>query len=225
MSLPGIPVPKERLSDEDIERFVRCRHCYYRKCRNAHESSWVYAAQASVNQIVHAYYSRAPEARTAASVLCDMESYWTPERDRFPSEQHYLRIKRSVFHFLDEYLTGEAPGHALLLGEKLNVQAVEVGADLSMTLQVAECSDSSLVIRKYVVADEPQVFKAYVQFALVFAYKAFGRLPDRIEIYALMNGSAYAFRPKEEHYHSSLDFVRLMLGVMNEGPMGSGLYH
>lgn len=125
---------------------------------------------------------------------------------------------------LDEYLTGK-PRTCAAAREKLNVQAVELGADLSMTLQVAECSDSSLVIRKYVVADEPQVFKAYVQFALVFAYKAFGRLPDRIEIYALMNGSAYAFRPKEEHYHSSLDFVRLMLGVMNEGLAGSGLYH
>ncbi|MBN3526677.1 cobyrinic acid a,c-diamide synthase [Paenibacillus apiarius] len=226
MSLPRKPVSKERLSDDELERFVRCRRCYFRKCRNSHESSWIYAAQASVDKIVHAYYARAPETRTPASVIQDIERHWTQERERFQSEQHYVRIKRSVSYNLSEHLTGESSGQPLLLlGETLTVQAAELGATLSMTMQMAECSDASFVIRKYVIADEPQVFKAYIHLAIVFAYEAFQRLPEKIEVCSLLNGAAYAVHPQAEHYRSSVDFLRLMLGVMSEGPLSSNFYH
>ncbi|WP_019424418.1 hypothetical protein [Paenibacillus sp. OSY-SE] len=226
MLLPRKPVCKERLSDDELERFVRCRRCYFRKCRNSHESSWINAAQASVNKIVHAYYARAPETRTPASVIHDIERYWTQERERFQSEQHYVLIKRSVSYNLSEYLTSESSGQSLLLlGETLTVQAAELGATLSMTLQMAECSDASFVVRKYVIADEPQVFKAFIHLAIVFAHEAFHRLPEKIEVCSLLNGTAYTVHPKAEHYRSSVDFLRLMLGVMSEGPLSSNLYH
>lgn len=216
----------EQMRDEEIEQFIRCSGCYYRICSGSHDMSWRQLAQQSIDRVVNAYYNRPKEARTQAFVMDHVEQIWTDDVDKFNSVHHYRQVKRISTKYLMQYLESGFEDNALVMrSEPLSVYVKELDLELSMMFHLIEWTESSFLIRKFFVTDEPEVIKAFIHMSIVFSHLAFGRLPDRIEVFSLLSGKSYDVIPDPNHVQQSLDYLRLLIGTMREGAEARTLNH
>jgi hypothetical protein len=98
----------------------------------------------------------------------------------------------------------------LFLFEKLNTYIEELDVDLSLTFDVAEWSDSSFVIKKYLVDATPEMLTLYYHLSIVFSEKVFKRTPKRVEVITLLDGKKHVFTPTPEDLQEGLNYLQVM---------------
>jgi hypothetical protein len=98
----------------------------------------------------------------------------------------------------------------LFLYEKLNTYIDELDIDLSLTFDVAEWSDSSMVIKKYLIDATPEMLTLYYHLLIVFSEKVFKVTPKRIEVVTLLDGKKHEFIPIPEDLQEGLNFLQVM---------------
>ncbi|WP_148497616.1 hypothetical protein [Paenibacillus senegalensis] len=219
------PCAHNSLLEDDLECFVRCAGCYYRKCGNPHQNGWRQAVQHALDQVVRDIYSLPAKARTMIHVRNSMERHWPEITDGFLSSQQHEQYRKAANKYMMLFLTQELGiAKPFYLCQPVSVYVDELGLELTMMQQVVEWQQSELVIRKYISSANVEVVNAYSHLSVVFAHKVFQQLPSRIEVYSVLTGKTYEVRPGPEDLPLSIDYLRLSAGLMKEDMDSPRLY-
>lgn len=211
------PCAEHSLLEDDLECFVRCAGCFYRKCSNPQQNGWRQAVQHALDQVVRDIYSLPVKARTMIHVRNSMERHWPEASAGFHSSEQYDQFRKAANKYMMLFLTN-VPGNVkpFYLCQPISVYVDELGLELTMMQQVVEWQQSELVVRKYISSANEEIVKAYCHLCVVFAHKVFQQLPSRIEIYSALTGKLYEVRPGPEDLEFSFDYLRLSAGLMKE---------
>ncbi|MCR8643237.1 hypothetical protein NV379_11250 [Paenibacillus sp. N1-5-1-14] len=218
------------MHDHDLEQFVRCPCCFHRKQSQSHEhqGNWQRQVQQSIDYVIQDYYKLSLEARSEEAIRKSLDRNWVDIADSMGSVMQAADVKRQIASSLSSYLLeDESETIPIILLEQLSVAINKMNMNLSMMLQIAQWTESSYVIKKIFIEDEPNVIRAYMNMCLVFAYQAFGKLPERIEVYSLLSGAGYGLLPDQDDVEKAQDFLRLAHGMMTEEPKDkqAKIYH
>ncbi|WP_409341820.1 hypothetical protein [Paenibacillus sp. MBLB4367] len=214
-----MPAGSEKLLDYEMEQYWQCPDCFKRKRSNGHSCgpSWQHLVQYAVNHAINDYYMLPSEQRTAIGILNSLDKRWTNKVKSFRSKEHFERVQKIVKHYLVIHLLRDSGGmEPFSLFEKHSVRLPELDAELSMIVQVAEWGTTSFVLKKFIVHDDPNVVRAFLHTAVAICDRAFGRLPERIEVHTLLQGTTYTAVPVEEDVPASLDYLLLMRGLLQD---------
>lgn len=220
------PYAHHSLMEDDLECFVRCAGCYYRKCGNPHQNGWRQAVQHALDQVVMDIYSLPVKARTMMHVRNSLERHWPENTEGFHSKQQYEQFQKAANKYMMLFLTQEQQGTVkpFYLCQPVSVYVDEIGLELTTMQQVVEWNNSELVIRKYISSANVELVNAYSHLCVVFAHKVFQQLPTRIEVYSVLTGKSYEVHPSLEDITQSIDYLRLSAGIMKEGMDSRRLY-
>ncbi|MFE6797419.1 hypothetical protein [Paenibacillus chitinolyticus] len=218
--MSGAPAAS-RMEDGRLEQFIRCPGCFYSGGNCQESERWRESARTSADRIIREFYGIDASRRTADIILERLEMYLIGPEESGLVMEDYLRMKKNLAKYLILALfQEEKTDPPLFLFETLSVQVEELDLELVMHLHVGEWANGSYTLKRYYLDEDWSVVKAYLQLSLVFAYKAFGRLPGQIEAYNLLTGEAYRIRPKMDDLQASMDFLRLTDTLMREHKRG-----
>ncbi|WP_146762265.1 hypothetical protein [Paenibacillus contaminans] len=218
----------DKLLDYELEQYWHCPGCFERNRANGHSCgpSWQQLVQYAVNHAINDYYMLPSDRRTAIAILDSLDKRWTNKVRAFASKEHFDRVKKVVSHYLVIHLLRDSGAQEpFCLFEQHSVRLPELRTDLSMIFQVAEWGSSSLVIKKFIVHNDPNIVRAFLHMTVAFADRAFGKLPERIEVHTLLDGATYTAIPVEEDIPASLDYLLLMRGLMKGGTTAPTFSH
>lgn len=202
------------LTEEYLKDFISCPYKFYYDYfeKKKRRLNWRQIVQHVVNQVVHSFYQLPMEHRHTVKVLSLIDHYWEKVSPQiFDSRLQYYLVIAKITDYLMENLTAntnyEPP---LFLFERLNTYVGELDVNLSLTFDVAEWSDSSFVIKKYLVEATPEMLKLYYHLSIVFSEKVLNRRPKRMEIVTLMDGKKHTFTPSAEDIDEGLKYLQFM---------------
>lgn len=206
------------ITDYHLEEFMRCSYqFYYRHLlgQATTHHSWRHMAQYTVNQVIMGYY-RCPESqRSSVKILELIQRYWVKKVELFHSREHYLTVLGEMTSNLLKYLLKERDGNPpLFLYEKLKTSVEELQVDLAMTFQVANWSEDSFHLKKYVVDAELEFYSTFKHLAVLFSQKAFRKLPHKIEVIHLLSGHVDVFYPAEDDVIEAINYFHLTKGLL-----------
>ena len=81
---------------------------------------------------------------------------------------------------------------------------------------MAEWSGNSFIIKKYLVDTDEEMNRLFNNMISVFCEKAFGQLPERIEIYSLMDGKKETFIPTKKDVFGGLEYLNMIKNLLQE---------
>ena len=92
----------------------------------------------------------------------------------------------------------------------------ELGVQIALTFEVGEWSAKSFVIKKYVVDANEEMLALCKKLTAVFSHKAFGVLPEKIEIVNLIEGTRHSYAPKEQDMIEGMDDLYRMKEMLQQ---------
>lgn len=209
------------MTDYHLYDFMRCPHkFYFRHVKRREPSSfeWQPMVQAVVNQIIIDYYTAPVGKQTTIFLLERLEEHWKKVRiGMFASKAEYYIVLAKLTDHLLQFMgndTNKTP--PLFLYEKLQTYMEELGVQISLTFEVGEWSSQSFIIKKYVVDANEEMVALFQKLATVFSHKAFGVLPEKIEIVNLIEGTRYTYIPKTEDINVGIQYLQMMKEVLIE---------
>lgn len=201
------------IADYHLEEFMRCSHQFYYRHLLGHAplyQTWRHTVQQTVGQVIRDYYQSPEHSRSPIRILELLQRYWVKKVDLYHSREHYFHVLGSVTNHLISFLSRERKANPpLFMYEKFKTSVEELEIDLSMTLQVAEWTEESFILKKYVIDVEEDFYETYKHMATLFSYKAFQKLPERIEIMNLLSGQEYVFYPVSDDITEAVGYFHL----------------
>lgn len=214
------PVLIKTIADYHLEEYMRCPfQFYYRHLlgKGAICLNWRQMAQHAVHQVIHDFYKSPLEARSSVKILELIHKHWMKRVDLFHSRSHYFTVLGEITNNLLFALLEERDiEQPLFLFEKFRIHSEELQIDLAMTLHVAEWSADSFILRKYMVDAKPGYCYSYKHMAVLFSEKAFGLLPEKIEIIQLLNGKKFVYYPERKDLSEAIEYFQLTKDVLKE---------
>ncbi|MCZ0875276.1 hypothetical protein [Peribacillus sp. AS_2] len=209
------------LTDYHLQDFIRCPYQFYYfhiEGKITTQSDWRKMVQVVVKQVVSRYYKLPPKSQTTKKVLEFIDDHWSAiEVRQFESKIHYYKTLANITAYLLQCLTTERiENPPLFLYEKFNMNMDELGTELSLTFEVAEWSGNSLIIKKYLVDIDEEMNLLFNNMISVFCEKTFGQLPERIEIYSLMEGKKETFIPTKKDVSGGLEYLNMIKNLLQE---------
>ncbi|MFJ7756402.1 hypothetical protein ACQKGI_14195 [Peribacillus muralis] len=207
------------LTDYHLQDFIRCPYQFYFhhiEGKNTTQQNWRNMVQLVINQVVSRYYKLPPANQTTKKVmeLIDEHSRVMDVR-QFDSKIHYYRSLAKITDHLIKFLTsGKNEYPPLFLYEKFNMVISELGTDLSLILDVAEWSSNSFIIKKFLVDTNEEMTVLFIHMISVFCQKAFGRLPERMEIISLMDGKMKTYIPTMNDVSDGLEYLNIIKSLL-----------
>jgi hypothetical protein len=204
----------QSMTDENLRDFITCPYKFYFELieKKKRSINWRQVVQHVVNKVVFSFYQLPAESRHSVCVLKLIDEYWgkvTPQI--FESRIQYYTVVAKITDYLMENIQSESrKTPPLFLFEKLNTYIEELNVDLSLTFDVAEWSDSSFVIKKYLVDGTPEMLALYYHLSIVFSEKVLKRTPKRVEVVTLLDGKRHVFIPTSEDLQEGLKFLQTM---------------
>jgi hypothetical protein len=159
-------------------------------------------------------FIRCPQPeRNSLTILKLIHHYWSGiQIELFENKAHYYSILAGITdHLLTTLINGEKKDPPLFLYEKLNTFVEEMNIDISITFELAEWGKEAFSVKKFLVDADESMVKLYTYLTILFSYKAFGVLPDRIDLYTLIDGEKHIFYPTDEDIPQAimyLDFLK-----------------
>ena len=207
------------LTDYHLQDFIKCPYRFYFRHiegKAPNQLDWRQVVQSIVNQVVSRYYKLPPISQTATKVLEFLYDHWKGIDIRlFESKLQYYTVLAKITDHLLKALTSQSIKYPpLFLYEKLKINVEELGANLSLTFEVAEWSNESFVIKKYLVDSNEEMRYLFKNLILVFCQKVFGQLPERIELISLMEGKTHSYRPDMNSVPDGLDYLNIIKNLM-----------
>lgn len=209
------------MTDYHLYDFMRCPHkFYFRHIKRREPSSfeWQQMVQSIVNQIICEYYKSPIEQQTTVRLLELLERHWGKVRiGMFASKAEYYIILAKLTDHLLKFVKSEASKTPpLFLYEKLQTYMEELGIQIALTFEVGEWSEKSFVIKKYVVDANEEMLALCKKLTAIFSYKAFGILPEKIEIVNLIEGTRHSYVPKEQDRIDGMDDLYRMKEMIQQ---------
>ncbi|WP_046226661.1 hypothetical protein [Paenibacillus dauci] len=192
--------------------------------RTQQKPDWKQRAQYAVGHAINRYYSLQPELREIAHMGELLDYRWPRRSQSFESEQHYWDLKDLLTQRLTEMLpSNQSDAYPVMLYEQHQVMVPELGTELSLILQAAwqvpwttaqpdaeSSGHKSLIVQKFFLEHEPQLEEAFIHLSSVFCKAAFGVLPERIELFNIMEGTIRQHVPRADQYRASIDYLHLL---------------
>lgn len=208
------------LTDYQLESWIRSSSpeaCSDRK----DEPDWRQLTQYAAYHALNDWYSLPSASRTLELLTKQFEQRWTNKFRKFESKAFYMDVKANVLAHLHEALTSrDAIEWPLMLFESSDVWVEELDLGLSMIFQVMACSKDSFVIQKYTMEDNEAAVQLFAHMSVVFCYKAFGRLPERLQLCNMFNGNQYRIPKEDMDVNQSMDYLKLVKDVYVETNKG-----
>lgn len=208
------------MSDSHLEQFIRCPYRFYQQeLLNQHKHvNWRQAVQFSINNIVKEYFQTPIKNRSITQILKLIDKHWQPIRiTMFETKVHYYSVLAKVSDHLIQFLTKEQNHQMpLFLYEKMNVYLDELDMNLCISFEVAEWTENSFTVKKYLLEDDVSFLQAFRNMVIMFSKTAFGKLPEKIEIYSLMNGKSIDYFPQEDDVAKALVDLKLMKNILSD---------
>ncbi|EFM10348.1 conserved hypothetical protein [Paenibacillus curdlanolyticus YK9] len=219
---------KAMLEDYRLEDWLRCPYRYARKRasdRRADRLHWRQLAQYAISHTVNGFYQLPVQSRKREAINRLLEGRWTNKVDSFESATQYEHVKALLKVRLYQLLLGRKSfdginGDPIIAFERFETYVQPLGTTLSVIFHsvFGEADGRELVIRKYTVNADRDISEAFRHLVTVFGYYAFGRVPSRIEVHALLDGTVQCWQPDAAAVCASVDYLRLLLSFeMDEG--------
>ncbi|WP_156826002.1 hypothetical protein [Paenibacillus terrigena] len=211
------------IHEQDVELYLRCPCCYERKLKEQSKSHirWEEHVEKSIQDVLLDFYAMIPEQRTERTIAQIIERRWTKKNLSFESEEQHHHIKTYITMHLKMLLTDlRRSENPMYLLTEMTTMIEELGAHLTMLFQVIEWrgapQESSYIVRKLFIHDEPQLIKSYLHICLLFTTRMFGVMPQRMEVFTLLTGKSYIITPELSDIERSLDYVHVVSRLMQE---------
>lgn len=208
------------LTDYQLESWIRSSSQEGRSDRSD-DPDWKQLTQYAAYHAINDWYSLPVQSRTFERLTKQFERRWTNKFRKFQSKAFYMDVKAMVLAHLHEALTSEnAVEWPIMLFESSDVWVEELDLGLSMIFQVMENTQDSFVIHKYMMEDNEAAAQLFGHMTVVFCHKAFGRLPERLQLFNMLNGKSYRIELEEMDVTKSMDYLRLVKEVYLETSKG-----
>jgi hypothetical protein len=202
------------MTDENLKDFITCPYKFYFELieKKKRSINWRQVVQHVVNKVVFSFYQLPAENRHSVNVLKLIDEYWCKVSPQiFESRIQYYTVVAKITDYLMESIQTESrKSPPLFLFEKLTTYIEELKVDLSLTFDVAEWSDSSFVLKKYLVDGTPEMLTLYYHLSIVFSEKVLKRTPKRVEVVTLLDGRKHVFIPTSEDLQEGLNYLQMM---------------
>lgn len=220
-SHPQISV--KTMTDYHLESFINCPYKFYYQYVLQLQSKgmrWRQVVQYIINRVVRKYYSLPSNERTSLSVLNLIDKAWRPISLRwFDSRlQYYMVIAKTTDHLMESLLKEESKAPPLMLYQKLNAYVEELETQLQVTFEVAEWSPRTFTIKKFLVEADAEMLRLHFHLLVVFSYKVFEKLPEKIVIVTLLDGKEHVFSPKIEDVTSGIQYLQTIKYLLQRHP-------
>lgn len=180
---------------------------------------WKQQAQYAVGHTLNDYYSLRPEVRSLTPVQFLLERRWPPHDKAFDSWMHYWDVKTALADELTRIVSVNHPEEIpVMLYEQWHVPVPELGLELAMIFQLAWQSareDRSLKLQKLMVHGNEEAITGFLHMANLFCHKAYGKPPESVEVFALLDGKRHCYEGSAFTLAESLDYVRLLSVFLN----------
>lgn len=205
----------QTLTDNHLESFIRCPYKFYNQYilrKSSGEVKWRQVVQLSVSKIIRDYYRLPLDEQNKLNLLKLIDQYWESLSPRlFENKVHYYIILAKITDHLLLFLTSEKwEQPPLFLYERLQTSVDEIRTKISLTIDFAEWSQHTFSIKKYLLDADEKMVKLYKYLIVIFSKKAFGVLPDTIELLSLFDGKRYLFYPTELDVAKGLNYLELV---------------
>lgn len=209
------------MTDHHLETFIRCpqqflyQHIMKEK---ASETKWIEVIQYVINQVVRAYYRLPKKQQTPYSIMAYIQHYLKiVKTEYFPSKVEYYTVIAKVTDYLLKFLTAEKTEYGpFMLYEKMNTFIEELQTKLSITFEVVEWTEQSFRIKKYLLASDSSIIQLFNSLMTVFSKKVFGKLPEEVIVYSVLDGKKYVYKPTEKDVQKGLSYLQLLKGMVEE---------
>lgn len=210
------PISIKTLTDYHLESYIRSPHQFYRQYilkENSDVTIWRKMVKFSVNKIIMDYYRLPLNDQNKLNLLKLIDQYWELiHPGMFENKIHYYDTLANITdHLLLFLFSNKSDYPPVFLYESFNTTVDEIGTKVSLTIDVGEWSKNTFCIKKYLLDDHNSMNKLYKYLFVVFSKKAFGILPDKIELFSLLNGKQQLIYPNEQDIEEGiiyLDYVK-----------------
>jgi hypothetical protein len=221
MNLSQTQVTIKTITDYHLESFLRCPYRFYYQHILSLDSSqvkWRQLVQSIINQVVHRFYQLSPNEQNKLHVLKLVERYWNDVNPRaFESKIQYYRVLATTTDHLLQFLVPKSEQEPpLFLYKKLSTYVEELEIDLSLTFELVEWTKESFMVKKFLVEANEEMVELYLNLLVVFSDKAFGKLPERIEIITLLDGTKYSFSPTMSNVEQGIQYLNKMKRILKQ---------
>jgi hypothetical protein len=208
-------VTVKTLTDYHLEAFLRCPYKFYYQFilgKRNDERKWRQMVQQSVNKTIQRFYRMPIADRNSVTILKLINHYWANVHiDLFENQAHYYTILAKITnHLLKALLNRDNYQPPLFLYEKLHTSVEEMSTDISITFEVGEWGKDTFSIKKFLVDTDEDMIHLYTYLTILFSHKAFGMLPEKIEILSLLDGKKHEFCPTEKDIPEALEYLNFL---------------
>lgn len=204
----------QSITEENLKDFIICPYKFYFEFyeKKKRAINWRQVVQHVVNKVVYSFYQLPAEQRHSGKVLLLVDEYWSKVSPQlFETRIQYYMVIAKITDYLLTHIQAESKeSPPLFLFEKLTTYIEELDVDLSLTFDVAEWSDSSFVIKKYLVDATPEMLTLYYHLTIVFCEKVLNRTPKKVEVVTLLDGKKHVFTPTPEDLQEGLNYLQVM---------------
>ncbi|MFD2216028.1 hypothetical protein [Metabacillus endolithicus] len=212
------------MTDEHLESFIKCPYkIYYQQNLEGKESDirWRQIVQLLINGVVQAYYQLPVKEQTKLMAFKLIDHYWSNVSLRYfqSKEKYYMILAKTTDHLLQFLSTKNNDTPPLILYEKLHTYMKVLEMQFSITLELVEWSTKSFTIKKFLVDADQELIDLYTHLLAVFSYEAFGILPEKIEIYSLMEGEVFVTTPSVKDIPKGVMYLEYMKDLVQNGSL------
>ncbi len=209
------------LTDSHLESFITCPNKFYHQyilSKNSHQFIWRQMVEFLVHKIIHDYYRLPFKEQNQLNVLRLIDQYRKYLHPRlFESKiQYYITLAKITDHLLLFLTSNRGVEPPIFLYERHKVSVEELKTNLSITIDRSVWSENQFSINKYFLDFDERIITLYKYLLIVFSKKAFGVLPDQIELFSLLDGSRHSIIPAEHDVAKGLMYLEMVKGQLQQ---------
>ncbi|MBP1992451.1 hypothetical protein [Paenibacillus eucommiae] len=213
------------IEDYKLEELLRCPYRFHKQKEQedqaASDVNWRQLVQYAVSHTIKDYYTLPASQRKSLNVADLVNRHWSNRGYKFESREHFWEIKRKVISHLSNTLTSQQhEENPMVLFEKWDTYVSRLDLQMSLIFQAIfghpNASNSAYTVQKFIVDNDDEVITAFQHMAAVFCFSAFARLPEKIEVFTILDGKKRTFYPDEHTIEASMDYMRLIRDFLPE---------
>ncbi|WP_226671207.1 hypothetical protein [Metabacillus litoralis] len=195
-----------------LESFIKCPYkLFYQHILDMKEGQlqWRQVVQLHINWVVQGYFQLPFNKQTTLSLLKLIQQSWRKVSPALfqSNEDYYLVLAKTTDHLLQYVSSGANEKTSLFLNNTLNKNVLELETQLSLTLELVDCTSNTFKIKKYLLEENQDLIELYSNLIAVFSFEAFGLLPEKIEMITLLEGEMFTYIPKEEDIPKGVMYI------------------
>ncbi|WP_078555042.1 hypothetical protein [Bacillus alkalicellulosilyticus] len=209
------------MTDYHLESFIRCPYQYYFDYISSvaeKEIKWKQAVQAVMNKVVSSFYLLPVQQQTQFALLQIIDAHWRKvTTDLFDSKIHYFLILAKIMDHLMQHVSiqnSNTTQPPLFVHEKFQTFNHELETQFAVTVDIGEWTEDNFSIKKFLVEADGELLQLYTHLMVVFSNAVFGKLPDKIEVISLVDGTCFSSRPTIADIDKGLQYLKRLKALL-----------